>query len=147
MTSSVCLDSGIVLKFVLPEADSQQAKMLWQSIIASQQRPVAPFLFPFEITSTLRKRAYRGDINEHYSLAALRQILALEIKLLTFDNMHELAWRIASRFNRPAAYDAHYLALAEHLNCEFWTADKRLYNAISDQLSWVRWLGELSTEP
>jgi predicted nucleic acid-binding protein len=145
MTSWVCLDSGIVLKFVLPEADSQQAKALWQSIITTRQQPVAPLLFPFEITSTLRKRTYRGDISEKFSLMALRQILSLPINFTTFDNMHEQAWQLAGRFNRPAAYDAHYLALAEHLGCEFWTADKRLYNAVSNDLSWVRWLGDFSS--
>lgn len=38
-------------------------------------------------------------------------------------------------------HDAHYLALAQTLDCEFWTADERLYNAVRDQLPWVRWLG------
>jgi predicted nucleic acid-binding protein len=145
MTSWVCLDSGIVLKFVLPEADSDQAKALWQSIISSRQRPVAPFLFPFEVTSTLRKRTYRGDVSEYSGLSALRQIFSLQIKFTTFNDMHEQAWHMAARFNRPAAYDAHYLALAEHLECEFWTADKRLYNAVNDKLPWVRWLGDFES--
>jgi len=144
MTSWVCLDSGVVLKLVLPESDSQRAKALWQSVVIGKQRPVAPLLFPFEVTSTLRKRAYRGDISETYSLASLRQILSLEIKLETFADIHEQAWRIATRFNRPAAYDAHYLALAQYLGCEFWTADKRLYHAVTEKLPWVRWLGEFS---
>jgi hypothetical protein len=34
------------------------------------------------------------------------------------------------QFSLPATYDAHYLALAERENCEFWTADTRLFNAI-----------------
>ncbi len=42
------------------------------------------------------------------------------------------------------SYDAHYLALAEHLGCEFWTADKRLHNAVHEKLPWVRGLGDFS---
>jgi predicted nucleic acid-binding protein len=48
---------------------------------------------------------------------------------------------LATRFNRPAAYDAHYLALAEMMNCEFRTADRWLFNVVKDELAWVRWLG------
>ena len=53
---------------------------------------------------------------------------------------------LTTRFNHPAAYDAHYLALAEMMDCEFWTADERLFNAVRDELSWVRWLGRLERE-
>jgi predicted nucleic acid-binding protein len=49
---------------------------------------------------------------------------------------------LATRFNRPAAYDAHHLALAEMMNCEFWTADRRLFNVVKDKLPWVHWLRE-----
>jgi predicted nucleic acid-binding protein len=41
--------------------------------------------------------------------------------------------------NRAAAYDSFYLALAETLQCELWTADRRLRSAID--LPWVRWAG------
>jgi predicted nucleic acid-binding protein len=27
------------------------------------------------------------------------------------------------------------------LGCELWTADERLYNAVKDELPWVKWLG------
>jgi len=38
-------------------------------------------------------------------------------------------------------HDSQYLALAERLECEFWTADERLFNAIVRDFSWIRWLG------
>ena len=53
------------------------------------------------------------------------------------------AFELATRFRRPAAYDAHYLALAEHLACPFWTADERLYNSVRDSFPLIRWLGDL----
>jgi predicted nucleic acid-binding protein len=49
---------------------------------------------------------------------------------------------LAKKFDRPAAYDSHYLALAEMLGCELWTGDRRLYNAVKDELPWVKWLGD-----
>jgi predicted nucleic acid-binding protein len=52
---------------------------------------------------------------------------------------------LATQFNRPTAYDAQYLAVAERLGCDFWTADERLYNAVNTQLAWVHWLGGAAT--
>lgn len=34
--------------------------------------------------------------------------------------------------------NAHYLALAERENCEYWTADIKLLNATGKKLTWVR---------
>jgi hypothetical protein len=40
----------------------------------------------------------------------------------------------------PAAYDAHYLALAERVGAEFWTTDRRLANKVREALPWVHLL-------
>jgi predicted nucleic acid-binding protein len=42
------------------------------------------------------------------------------------------------RFSLPAAYDAHYLALAAQLGGEFWTADAKLAGVVQAELPWVR---------
>jgi len=52
-----------------------------------------------------------------------------------------LHWRVielAERLSLPAAYDAHYLALAAQLRGEFWTADAKLARAVRAELPWVR---------
>ncbi len=144
MTSWVCLDSGVVLKLVLKEEDSLQAKGLWQQLAKENRQLTAPQLFSFEITSVLRKNVYRSVITPEYGLSALQKLMRLDIRLLAVPDIHVKAWQLAERLNRPAAYDAHYLALAEYVGCEFWTADKRLYHAVAEKLPWVRWLGEFS---
>jgi hypothetical protein len=40
------------------------------------------------------------------------------------------ALRLAAAFKFPSAYDAFYLALAERLNAELWTADTRLCSKV-----------------
>ena len=64
------------------------------------------------------------------------------VKLLYPEGLHRVAWELAIKFDRPAAYDSHYLALAEMLSCELWTGDRRLYNVVKDELPWVKWLGD-----
>jgi hypothetical protein len=39
------------------------------------------------------------------------------------------------------------MALAERLNCEFWTADERLVNSTQGQFDHIRWLGSWKPPP
>jgi predicted nucleic acid-binding protein len=52
---------------------------------------------------------------------------------------------LAHENKRPSTYDCHYLALAERYECELWTGDERLYNAVGAKLPWVKWIGETTT--
>jgi len=74
--------------------------------------------------------------------AVFEVILTQPIKLLSPEQLHSKAWELAKKLNRPTAYDAHHLALAGMLGCEFWTADEQSCNAVKEQLPWVRWLGD-----
>jgi predicted nucleic acid-binding protein len=52
-----------------------------------------------------------------------------------------LQWSL--RLGQPVAYDSAYVALAESLSCELWTADRKLVQAaIKTGITWVRWLGD-----
>lgn len=68
---------------------------------------------------------------------ALQAALALPVRLYGEADLHRRALDMAQRLALPAAYDAHYLALAEWLGGSMWTADRRLARAVGDQLPWV----------
>lgn len=141
MTSQICVDAGILLKLVLQEPDSYLAEAVWQSWVSDGVQPIAPQLFPFEVTAVLRKLTHREIIEAELAGKALKTALAFDVSLQTFEGIHERAWQLATEFGRPTAYDTHYLALAEHLECAFWTADQKLFNVVSQKLDWVHWLG------
>jgi predicted nucleic acid-binding protein len=67
--------------------------------------------------------------------------MLLPIALFADADLHLEALSVAGRFGLKASYDAHYLALADRLGVEFWTADRRLANTISSSLPWVRFVG------
>lgn len=51
-------------------------------------------------------------------------------------------WRQAGiTFAAPTLFIYEVVGVAERLNCEFWTTDEKLFNAVSAQLPWVKWLG------
>lgn len=136
-----CVDAGIVLKLVLNGPDSPKAEALWLFWAQNGYRPIAPSLFPYEITAVLRKAIRQNWVSAERGEQALQQALAFGVRLYTFPGIHERALALSLQFNRPSTYDEHYLALAEKMGVEFWTADERLYNAVHDRLTWVRWLG------
>lgn len=140
--SWVCADAGVLIKLVTSEEDSDKADALWEMWQDNDVEVIAPGLLPFELTSVLRKKVYRSLLSPEEGEAAFVSIHRMPVQIHKPADLHRRAWELAKRFNRPAAYDAHYLALAEILNCEFWTADERLYNVVKDELPWVRWLGD-----
>jgi predicted nucleic acid-binding protein len=139
--SSVCVDANLALKLVLQEHDSPLARKLWGEWETRNISIIAPALWGYEITSVIRNRVHRGKLSPESGVKAFNTLHRLSIQLIQPAGIHQRAWELSYQFNRPAAYDAHYLALAEMANCPFWTADERLFNVVRDTLDWVHWLG------
>lgn len=68
------------------------------------------------------------------ALTSLRQVLDLPIELDGDSTLHLCALELAGVHRSPAAYDAHYLALAERFRAPLWTCDRRLAAAVADRL-------------
>jgi predicted nucleic acid-binding protein len=146
MTNSlVCADANLALKLVLHERGSALARALWEDWNSQGLSVIAPTLWAYEVTSVIRKRAHRGQLTSEVEADAWAAVHQLPVQLMRPAELHRRAWELARRFNLPAAYDAHYLALAAMTPCPFWTADERLFNRVRDELKWVHWLGHFQT--
>jgi len=97
-------------------------------------------LIHFELTNGLYRYCRQGWL----SVAAVEQgvaaALRLPIVLHTEPDLHLRALRFAQRFDLPATDDAHYLAVAEQIQAEFWTLDRKLFNRVQRELDWVQCL-------
>lgn len=102
---------------------------------------VAPTLVRYEFTNAIYRIGRDNLVGPTTARDALRAALTAPLRLYATRALHESAFDFASRFNLPAAYDSHYLALADWLGVEFWTADKKLYNSVSAALPWVKLAG------
>jgi predicted nucleic acid-binding protein len=87
--------------------------------------------------SVIRRSVQRGLLSELDGSAAVENLFNLQIEIREPLTLYRHAWQLAVRFQRPTIYDSCYLALADIEACEFWTADRRLANAVGT-LPWVR---------
>jgi predicted nucleic acid-binding protein len=147
MTSWAVIDSGILLATVLIEQYSKEAKALIKSLTEQQIEIAVPVLFRYEIVAVMRKHVYRGTLTGEEATNNYALLLAQPVQAMVDDALLRRGYELAAQTNRPTAYDSQYLAVAERLGCEFWTADERLYNALNTQLSWVKWLGNFKEPP
>lgn len=139
--SQVVLDSGIFIASIYVETFTPQAKGLLQQLKEAKTVLNAPSLLRYELIAVSRKAVYQGRVTAEQGRIARDQLLTYPVTLHFDDDLLKRGYELAEEFNRPTAYDAQYLALAERLSCEFWTADERLFNAVNAKLTKVRWLG------
>lgn len=144
MRNKVVVDTSIVIKWVLNEPDSAMALALLNEWSANGVAICAPALLIYELTNALYQHMRKNDETLDEAKQALVDAFVVELELdPSLDiAMSMRAMELAQQHKLPATYDPHYLALAERENCECWTADKRLWNAVKGKLSWVRWFDE-----
>ena len=106
---------------------------------------LAPALLDYEVGNALRVASVRGRIPEAQAAAALAQLGAVEMERHPFGATRALAFDLAFRYGR-SLYDASYLALAATNGLLLYTGDRRLNNAVSSQLPWIRWIGDYRLE-
>ena len=142
VSRSVVVDASLTVKWLVEEDDSDKAHAVLQSWVAQDVTRIAPYLLPFEVANVLHRRVLRGELNVGDSIRLISRLLESRLELHQPPGLHVRALQLASQLNQGAAYDAHYLALAESVGCELWTADERFYRAVGPGGSNVRWIGE-----
>lgn len=141
MTTYLTIDAGIAFRLVAPHPQQHVYVDLMTRWKRLGYQLCAPTLWAYEITSTIAKMVHLGRLSSDIGREGLRLAYQLGVNLYLPDEemaLNALAW--TDRLGRAAAYDSFYLALAESLACELWTADQRLARAAAQP--WVRLVQE-----
>ncbi|HEX5188477.1 MAG TPA: type II toxin-antitoxin system VapC family toxin [Streptosporangiaceae bacterium] len=85
-----------------------------------------PAIFTAEVTSALRALVHRQALHPIRAATALTEILAIKTLSYPFETFARRAWELRDSLT---VYDAWYVALAERLDTELVTADRRLADA------------------
>ncbi len=137
------VDASLVVKAILPNPEEAACRAVLERLWGAQL--VAPALWVYEITSTFARAVHFEQLTEDEGRAAINQAFALGIQFILPDETQSLlAYQWTLKLNRAAAYDSFYLAIAEALEAEFWTADQRLFRSLEPEgLKWLHWSGGL----
>lgn len=141
----VVIDASVLLAFYLPaEPYKVSALTLLREAAAGRVKLVVPTLAQYEVLNVL-SRAARGlkrgqtlSIEEaHEILTAIktlpleeRDVKGLERRILEITQEHQLS-----------AYDAAYMAVAEHVGTDLLTGDERFYTAVQARVPHVKFIG------
>ena len=144
MASNIAIiDASLVIKAILPNSQNTSCQAVLEHLNGVQL--VAPALWVYEVTSTFAKAVHFGQITDEEGSAAIHQALALGVQIIIPDETQSLmAYQWTLKLKRASAYDNFYLAIAEGLEADFWTADQRLFRSLETQrLEWLHWIGEV----
>ena len=125
----VVVDTSLAVKWIVNEHDSDQADELARRWASNGVRLVAPSVLAAELTNAIHRRINDEDLTLEEGASAVEDLLNFELTLLDSAHLMRRTLELANRLGQGAVYDSHYLALAESLDCEFWTADSKFYQA------------------
>ncbi|AFV77183.1 type II toxin-antitoxin system VapC family toxin [Thermus oshimai] len=125
--SWVVLDASFLLHLLLSESGEALPVRLYRTWRAERTPLAAPSLALYEATNALHRYALAEVLTLEEAETLLGQGLRLGIRFFQEPWLHTRALELARALGLKAAYDAHYLALAEGFRGAFWTADRRLY--------------------
>lgn len=145
--TQIVVDASLAVKWALQESDSTEAERLLQIWLDQGIELLGASWFACEVSNVLFQRVRGEQINAEKARLDLLDLLGL-IDMTDVEPVVAIrALALAIQFGQRATYDCHYLALAEYLDCEYWTADQRFWTATRDVFPRVRWIGEVALEP
>jgi predicted nucleic acid-binding protein len=130
----IVTDANLWLNVVLPSHPSHDAaRQLVADCLASGVALIAPAWWEPEADSALRGMVSGGHLTLDAASEAQRTLDAAPVVPIYDASVRSIARRIADTTKRHAVYDATYAALAVARGCEFWTADRKFFNAIQNE--------------
>ena len=137
----IVTDASLLVKLLIIEQFSDQAERLVKFWASTGIRMAAPDFIHAEVASALYKKMSARIISLDKAMELMTRFYAMDIDFQKSSPLHQRAMELALELGQRMPYDSHYLALAESLNCDFWTADRPFYRAAQPHHPRVQWIG------
>jgi len=143
VTDTVCVDASVAAKWLMHEIDRPLALSLRTHHLGQGGTFIAPPQFSGEMASAIYKKERAQQMTEQNARLLTANIVDLGVQLFDHRETVTAGLEIALRFNLKWIYDAFYVALADIVGCDMWTADTGLYRAVNPAFPNVHLLAEL----
>jgi predicted nucleic acid-binding protein len=127
--SDTVVDSSVVAKWILPEADSAQANRLISEIAMKGERLVILDLALVEVANAIWKQHHRRLITLDEARKFLAALLQAPVQIESAAGILLPSLEIAAKYDR-SIYDALFVELAQNLGLPGVTADEPLQRAV-----------------
>lgn len=141
--NSYCvIDSNILIKVVLDEKDSFEAKECIRILFEAETTILVPSVFPYEIFHIAQKNSLDLKSIKEFLLSQ-STIRYVELDNEIIDTSIDIIEKSSHpKSGYPSMYDSTYHAIAILNNCDFITADKRHYEK-TKQLGNIKLLSDI----
>lgn len=122
----IVIDTSVAIKWIIDEEGSEEALALQGSDM------VAPALFRIEAGNVLRTMSVRNQVSEAQAQELFIFLQTAPVVIVDHDKaLERRALQLALALQHPI-YDCVYLALAERMDRQLVTADRRFVRALSE---------------
>lgn len=128
------------MKWFVAEHDSDRARLLRSRARNNNENLIAPSHMTAEVASAVYKRVQQGGLQTSEAVRIVGALEKVVIESVMPPGILGRAIEVASEFDLKWIYDAFYVALAEIVGCDLWTADEALHAAVRDTHPNVRLL-------
>lgn len=135
--SGYIVDASVVIKWFLPEIHSDAAFRVTQL----HERLHVPAFMTMELGNVIAKKIRRKELTRADGTGILKELRHLPLQRHPDDRLFPAAYELALD-TQQSLYDCLYLALAEAVDGQLITADRKFYNALAhgmfhERLLWV----------
>lgn len=127
MSDRYVVDANIVIQRLIVEQDTPQVKVLFDQMLLGTEL-IAPEFWRLECTNVLWKQVRFQRMPADVAEKLLVELIALPLTVMEIPYLMPRSLQIDLR-HELAIYDSIYIAMAEQLDCELITIDRRQANA------------------
>lgn len=146
MNHAIVVDASVVFKVVIEEEFSDRARALFTSSLRVGRPLLGPPNLPSEVINAIYQRLRRRNITSDEAEQAFSEFSQLPIQLSSPFELYQRAFLFARTNQLTNTYDSLYVTLAQMMEAELWTDDRRLLAAVGPVAPWVRWIGDFQLE-